>query len=57
MPEIKYCRDCKKLFQYVTGPVLCHVCRKRDEEEFEKVRKFLGNIRAQICRKYQTVQG
>lgn len=41
MPEIKYCRDCKKLFQYVTGPVLCHVCRKRDEEEFEKVRKFL----------------
>ena len=41
MPEIKYCRECRKIFQYVTGPVLCPVCRKKDEEEFEKVRKFL----------------
>lgn len=41
MPEIKYCRECKRIFQYVTGPVLCHVCRKKDEEDFEKVRKFL----------------
>ncbi|NLG89099.1 MAG: flagellar operon protein YvyF [Clostridiaceae bacterium] len=41
MPEIKYCRECRKIFQYVSGPVLCPVCRKIDEEEFEKVRKFL----------------
>jgi len=41
MPEIKYCKECRKIFQYVSGPVLCPVCRKRDEEDFEKVRKFL----------------
>jgi len=41
MPEIKYCRECRKIFHYVSGPVLCPVCRKIDEEECEKVRKFL----------------
>ncbi len=41
MPEIRYCKSCKKMFQYVTGPMLCPVCKKKDDEEFDKVRKFL----------------
>ncbi len=41
MPEIRYCRECRRIFQYVTGPVLCDSCRKIEEEEFDKVRNFL----------------
>lgn len=41
MPEIRYCKECRRMFQYVSGPVLCHACKKKDDEEFEKVRIFL----------------
>jgi len=44
MPEIKYCKECKRIFQYVSGPVLCSFCRKKDDEEFEKVRTFLRDF-------------
>jgi flagellar operon protein (TIGR03826 family) len=44
MPEIRYCRQCRKMFQYVAGSVLCPVCKKIDEEEFEKVRNFLRDF-------------
>ena len=40
MPEIRYCRECRRIFHYVTGPVLCDSCRKIEEEEFDKVRNF-----------------
>ncbi|AGC69538.1 flagellar operon protein YvyF [Thermoclostridium stercorarium subsp. stercorarium DSM 8532] len=41
MPEIRYCKECHRIFQYMGGPVLCSYCRKKDDEEFEKVRAFL----------------
>jgi hypothetical protein len=41
MPEIRNCRRCKRIFMYVTGPQLCDECRKKEEEEYERVRKFL----------------
>ncbi|NLO38642.1 MAG: flagellar operon protein YvyF [Ruminiclostridium sp.] len=44
MPEIKYCKVCRKMFQYVTGPILCPACKQIDEEEFEKVRAFLRDF-------------
>ncbi|MDD4666333.1 MAG: flagellar operon protein YvyF [Clostridia bacterium] len=44
MSEIRYCKICRKIFQYVTGPVYCHACMKVDEEEFEKVRAFLRDF-------------
>lgn len=44
MPEIRYCKGCRKIFQYVSGPVLCPVCKKIDDEEYEKVRTFLRDF-------------
>ncbi|NLU31031.1 MAG: flagellar operon protein YvyF [Clostridiaceae bacterium] len=41
MPEIRNCKRCRKIFTYITGPQLCEVCKKQEEEEYEKVRKFL----------------
>lgn len=39
--EIKSCKKCKNLFQYVTGRVICPHCLKREEELFIKVKDFL----------------
>lgn len=41
MPELKNCRRCKKIFMYTVGPQICEACKKLEEEEFERVRKFL----------------
>ncbi|NLY18213.1 MAG: flagellar operon protein YvyF [Clostridiaceae bacterium] len=44
MPEIRNCKICRRIFQYVNGPVYCPACKKIDEEEFEKVRLFLRDF-------------
>ncbi len=44
MPELRYCKVCRKMFQYVAGAQLCPACKKIDEEEFEKVRTFLRDF-------------
>lgn len=44
MPEIRYCKICRKMFQYVSGPLYCPTCRKLDDDEFEKVRTFLRDF-------------
>lgn len=41
MPEVRNCKQCKKIFMFVTGPQICDDCKKLDEEDFNKVRKFL----------------
>ena len=39
--EIKSCRSCKKLFQYISGDVVCPNCRKLVEEDFKKVKEYI----------------
>lgn len=41
MPEIKNCKRCRKIIMYAMGPQLCDDCKKLEEEEFNKVRKFV----------------
>lgn len=41
MPEVKNCRRCKKIFMWSVGQQICNECKKLEEEDFEKVRKFL----------------
>lgn len=41
MPEIKNCKRCRKIIMYSVGPQLCEDCKKLEEEEFTKVRKFV----------------
>lgn len=44
MPELRYCKECRKLFQYVSGIALCPECKKKDDEEFEQVRFFFTRL-------------
>lgn len=39
--DVKVCRSCKKLFQYITGPEVCPKCKEAEEEMFQKVKGYL----------------
>ena len=39
--EVKVCKHCKKMFQYITGPVICPRCKQIEEEQFQKVKEYL----------------
>lgn len=39
--DVKSCRNCGKLFNYLQGPPICPMCRKKLEDKFEEVREFV----------------
>lgn len=39
--DIRPCKRCKNLFQYITGRPICPQCMKKEEEMFGKVKDFL----------------
>ena len=44
MPEVKNCKRCRQMFMHAVGPQLCEACKKLDEEDFLKVRKFVRDF-------------
>lgn len=51
--DVKTCRRCGALFHHVVGPRLCHNCKKKDEEDFQRVKEYLyenpGAAMATVC--------
>ena len=43
--NVRNCRKCKKLFNYVVGPIVCPSCREALEAEFQKVKKYVQENR------------
>jgi len=41
MPEIRNCKKCGRIFNYIGGVPICPVCRQEDEEDFKKVKEYL----------------
>ena len=39
--EVRSCRSCGKLFNYISGPFTCPACREMLEEKFQQVKKYL----------------
>ncbi len=39
--NVRNCRRCKKLFNYMVGPIICPACREELEQEFQKVKKYI----------------
>ncbi len=39
--EVKNCKECKRLFNYISGPRICEACKKAMEEKFEAVREYI----------------
>lgn len=39
--DVRNCRKCKKLFNYIGGPQICSACQALLEEDFQKVKNYL----------------
>lgn len=39
--EVKACRRCGKIFQYITGAPICPKCKKVEEDLFQDVKAYL----------------
>ncbi len=43
--NVKNCRKCGRLFNYLSGPQVCPVCKDALEKEFQKVKKYVQENR------------
>lgn len=43
--NVKNCRKCRRIFNYVMGPILCQNCREAEEEKFQEVKKYVQEHR------------
>lgn len=49
MAELKNCKRCGKLFNYIGGDIMCYTCGNEDEAEFQRIKKYLlENLGASI---------
>ena len=39
--EVKNCKGCGRLFNYMSGPPLCANCQRKLEEKFQEVKEYL----------------
>lgn len=39
--EVRACRTCKRLFNYITGPVRCPACSDALEKKFQEVKAYI----------------
>ena len=39
--NVRNCRRCRRLFNYVVGPIYCPACREEMEKEYQTVRKYI----------------
>jgi flagellar operon protein (TIGR03826 family) len=39
--NVRNCKKCGKLFNYVSGPPICPACREAMEEKFQEVKKYI----------------
>jgi len=39
--DVRNCRSCGKLFNYISGPYMCPACRDALEEKFQEVKKYI----------------
>lgn len=39
--NVRNCKKCGKIFNYISGPITCQKCREELEEKFQEVRKYV----------------
>ena len=44
--EVRNCKKCRRLFNYIGGPSICPQCREEMEKKFQEVKKYLFDNRS-----------
>lgn len=39
--DVRTCKSCKRIFNYLSGPSLCPGCREKLEEKFQEVKAYI----------------
>ena len=39
--DVRNCRNCKKLFNYLQGPIICPACQEEMEKKFNDVKNYV----------------
>ncbi len=39
--DVRPCKNCKRLFNYLSGPAICTACREKLEEKFQQVKDYI----------------
>lgn len=39
--NVRNCRNCGGIFNYVTGPAICPACREKLEKKFQEVKEYI----------------
>lgn len=40
MPDVRNCRKCGRIFNYIGSPI-CPLCKEKDEDDFKKIKDYL----------------
>ena len=48
--EVKNCRRCRRLFNYISGQPICPQCRDELEKKFQEVKKYIFDNRGATIR-------
>jgi len=43
--NVRNCRSCGRLFNYVLGPIICPLCREEKEKKFQEVKEYVRDHR------------
>ncbi len=43
--NVRNCRNCGRIFNYITGTIICPACRSQLEEKFQEVKKYIQEHR------------
>jgi len=41
MPDVRNCKRCGKIFNYLGGSPICLVCKQLDEDDYRRVKQYL----------------
>ena len=41
MPDVRNCRKCGKIYNHIGGVPICPTCKDKEEEDFQRVKKYL----------------
>lgn len=39
--DVRNCRNCGRMFNYLGGPSICPVCKSKEEDDFQKVKEYI----------------